>query len=105
MSREQVKGTLLTVGATAASTALLVGGFVGYNHMQRATASVDVVDTFNQMEAKKVAAEDVQHGVFSDHCLVATLIGETDLDFTAPGTQTATIGKPASLNGGYVTWV
>ena len=35
----------------------------------------------------------------------ATLIGETDLDFTAPGTQTATIDKPASLNGGYITWV
>lgn len=35
----------------------------------------------------------------------ATLIGETDLDFTAPGTQTATIDKPASLNGGYATWV
>lgn len=35
----------------------------------------------------------------------ATLIGETDLDFTAPGTQTATIDKPANLNGGYVTWV
>lgn len=35
----------------------------------------------------------------------ATLIGEADLDFTAPGTQTATIDKPASLDGGYVTWV
>lgn len=35
----------------------------------------------------------------------ATLIGEADLDFAAPGTQTATIDKPASLNGGYVTWV
>lgn len=35
----------------------------------------------------------------------ATLIGESDLDFTAPGTQTATIDKPASLSGGYVTWV
>ena len=35
----------------------------------------------------------------------ATLIGEADLDFTAPGTQTATIDKPALLNGGYVTWV
>lgn len=35
----------------------------------------------------------------------ATLIGETDLDFTAPGTQTATIDKPASLGSGYVTWV
>ena len=79
MSHEQVKGTLLTVGTTAASTALLVGGFVGYNHMQRATASIDVVDTFNQMEAKKVAAEDVQHGVFSDHCLVAT-VGDWTMD-------------------------
>lgn len=35
----------------------------------------------------------------------ATLIGETDLDFSAPGTQTATIDKPASLGSGYVTWV
>lgn len=35
----------------------------------------------------------------------ATLIGEADLDFTAPGTQTATVAKPASLDGGYVTWV
>lgn len=35
----------------------------------------------------------------------ATLIGEADLDFTAPGTQTASIDKPASLSGGYVTWV
>lgn len=35
----------------------------------------------------------------------ATLIGETDLDFTAPGTQTATVAKPASLDGGYVTRV
>lgn len=43
MSHEQVKGTLLTVGATAASTALLVGGFIGYNHMQQSAASVDVV--------------------------------------------------------------
>lgn len=33
----------------------------------------------------------------------ATLVGETDLDFTAPGTQTASIDKPASLNSGYVT--
>lgn len=79
MSHEQVKGTLLTVGATAASTALLIGGFVGYNHMQQSAASVDVVDTFNQMEAKKVAAEDTQHGVFSDHCLVAT-VGDWTMD-------------------------
>lgn len=35
----------------------------------------------------------------------ATLIGEADLDFSAPGTQTASIDNPASLNGGYVTWV
>lgn len=35
----------------------------------------------------------------------ATLVGETDLDFSAPGTQTATIDKPASLSDGYVTWV
>lgn len=79
MSSEQVKGTLLAVGATAASTALIVGGFVGYNHMQQSAASVDVVDTFNQMEAKKVAAEDTQHGVFSDHCLVAT-VGDWTMD-------------------------
>lgn len=35
----------------------------------------------------------------------AQLIGETTLDFTAPGTKTATINKPSNLDGGYVTWV
>lgn len=35
----------------------------------------------------------------------AQLIGETNLDFTAPGTKTATINKPSNLDGGYVTWV
>ena len=35
----------------------------------------------------------------------AQLIGETTLDFTAPGTKTATINKPFNLDGGYVTWV
>lgn len=35
----------------------------------------------------------------------AQLIGETTLDFAAPGTKTATINKPSNLDGGYVTWV
>lgn len=35
----------------------------------------------------------------------AQLIGETNLDFAAPGTKTATINKPSNLDGGYVTWV
>ena len=35
----------------------------------------------------------------------AQLIGETNLDFTAPGTKTATINKPSNLDGGYITWV
>lgn len=46
---------------------------------------------------KPVKGNDVPAG--------AQLIGETTLDFTTPGTKTATIDKPASLSGGYVTWV
>ena len=33
MTHEQVKGTLFAVGATAASTALIIGSVVGYNHV------------------------------------------------------------------------
>ena len=46
---------------------------------------------------KPVKGNDVPAG--------AQLIGETTLDFTAPGTKTATINKPSNLDGGYVTWV
>lgn len=46
---------------------------------------------------KPVKGNDVPAG--------AQLIGETTLDFTTPGTKTATINKPSNLDGGYVTWV
>lgn len=36
----------------------------------------------------------------------AQLIGETDLNFSEPGTKTASIAKPATaLNNGYIVWV
>jgi hypothetical protein len=70
MSSEQVKGTLLAVGATAASTMLLVGGFVTIHNSYENTASVDpstVIDV-RAKQASDAAAGGT--GEFSDHCLV-----------------------------------
>lgn len=70
MSSEQVKGTLLAVGATAASTALLVGGFVTIHNSYENAASVDpstVIDV-RAKQASDAAAGGT--GEFSDHCLV-----------------------------------
>lgn len=70
MSSEQVKGTLLAVGATAASTMLLVGGFVTIHNSYENAASVDpstVIDV-RAKQASDAAAGGT--GEFSDHCLV-----------------------------------
>lgn len=70
MPNEQVKGTLLTVGATAASTALLVGGIVDIHNTYESATGVDpstVID-FHAKQASDAAAGGT--GEFSDHCLV-----------------------------------
>lgn len=70
MPNEQVKGTLLAVGATAASTMLLVGGFVTIHNSYENAASVDpstVIDV-RAKQASDAAAGGT--GEFSDHCLV-----------------------------------
>lgn len=70
MSSEQVKGTLLAVGATAVSTMLLVGGFVTIHNSYENAASVDpstVIDV-RAKQASDAAAGGT--GEFSDHCLV-----------------------------------
>jgi hypothetical protein len=70
MSSEQVKGTLLAVGATAASSMLLVGGFVTIHNSYENAASVDpstVIDV-RAKQASDAAAGGT--GEFSDHCLV-----------------------------------
>lgn len=70
MSSEQVKGTLLAVGATAASSMLLVGGFVTIHNSYENAASVDpstVIDV-RAKQASDAAAGGT--GKFSDHCLV-----------------------------------
>lgn len=70
MPNEQVKGTLLAVGATAASTALLVGGIVGIHSSYESATGVDpstVID-FRAKQASDAAAGGT--GEFSDHCLV-----------------------------------
>lgn len=70
MSSEQVKGTFLAVGATAASTMLLVGGFVTIHNSYENAASVDpstVIDV-RAKQASDAAAGGT--GEFSDHCLV-----------------------------------
>lgn len=72
MSSEQVKGTLLAVGATAASTALLVGGIVGYNQIQVTSAADKQAIIFNEMHSVSGATDALTGatGAFSDHCTV-----------------------------------
>lgn len=70
MSHEQIKGTFLAVGATATSTALLVGGIITIHNSYENAASVDpstVIDV-RAKQASDAAAGGT--GEFSDHCLV-----------------------------------
>lgn len=72
MSHEQIKGTFLAVGATAASTALLVGGIVGYNHVQQTAAADEQAVVFNEAHSANGATDALTGatGEFSDHCTV-----------------------------------
>lgn len=72
MPNEQVKGTLLAVGATAASTALLVGGIVGYNQIQVTSAADKQAIIFNETHSVSGATDALTGttGAFSDHCTV-----------------------------------
>ena len=72
MSHEQIKGTFLAVGATAASTALLVGGIVGYNHAQSTAAADEQAVIFNEAHSASGATDALTGatGEFSDHCTV-----------------------------------
>lgn len=70
MPNEQVKGTLLAVGATAASTALLVGGIIDIHNTYESATGIDpstAID-FRAKQASDAAAGST--GEFSDHCLV-----------------------------------
>lgn len=72
MSHEQIKRTFLAVGATAASTALLVGGIVGYNHAQATAAADEQAVIFNEAHSANGATDALTGatGEFSDHCTV-----------------------------------
>ena len=72
MSHEQVKGTFLAVGATAASTALLVGGIATYNHAQSTAAANEQALIFNEAHSASGATDALTGatGEFSDHCTV-----------------------------------
>lgn len=72
MPSEQVKGTLLAVGATAASTAFLVGGIVGYNQIQVVSAADEQAIVFNEVHSVRGATDALTGatGAFSDHCTV-----------------------------------
>lgn len=72
MSHEQIKGTFFAVGATAASTALLVGGFVGYNHVQATSTADEQAIIFNEAHSANGATDALTGatGAFSDHCTV-----------------------------------
>lgn len=72
MSHEQIKGTFLAVGATAASTALLVGGIATYNHAQSTAAADEQAVIFNEAHSASGATDALTGatGEFSDHCTV-----------------------------------
>lgn len=72
MSHEQIKGTFLAVGATAASTALLVGGIATYNHAQSTAAADEQAVIFNEAHSASGATDALTEvtGEFSDHCTV-----------------------------------
>ena len=72
MSHEQVKGTFLAVGTTAASTMLLVGGVVGYNHAQATAAADEQAVIFNEAHSASGATDALTGATreFSDHCTV-----------------------------------
>lgn len=72
MSHEQIKGTFLAVGATAASTALLVGGIATYNHVQQTAAADEQAVIFNEAHSANGATDALTGatGEFSDHCTV-----------------------------------
>ena len=72
MSHEQIKGTFLAVGATAASTALLVGGIATYNHVQSTAAADEQAVIFNEAHSASGATDALTGatGEFSPHCTV-----------------------------------
>ena len=72
MSHEQIKGTFFAVGATAASTALLVGGIATYNHAQATAAADEQAVIFNEAHSANGATDALTGatGEFSDHCTV-----------------------------------
>ena len=72
MPHEQIKGTFLAVGATAASTALLVGGIAIYNHAQSTAAADEQAVIFNEAHSASGATDALTGatGEFSDHCTV-----------------------------------
>ena len=57
MSHEQIKGTFLAVGATATSTALLVGGIATYNHAQSTAAADEQAVIFNEAHSASGATD------------------------------------------------
>lgn len=72
MPHEQIKGTFLAIGATAASTALLVGGIATYNHAQSTAAADEQALIFNETHSANGATDALTGatGEFSDHCTV-----------------------------------
>lgn len=72
MPHEQIKGTFLAVGATAASTMLLVGGIATYNHTQAISAADEQAVIFNEAHSANGVTDALTGatGAFSPHCTV-----------------------------------
>ena len=70
MEITQAKGVAITVGATAAFTALLTGGIVSVHNYQDKASSTNTAEVFNDLQFKATSLmETGLTDVFSDHCL------------------------------------
>lgn len=70
MEMTQVKGVAITVGATAAFTALLTGSIVAVHNYQDKASSIDTVEAFNDLQIEaSTMRESGMTATFSDHCL------------------------------------
>lgn len=70
MEMTQIKGVAVTVGATAAFTALLTGSIVTVHNYQETGSNIDTAEAFNDLQVKAAdATTNGLTGAFSDHCL------------------------------------
>lgn len=111
MEMTQIKGVAVTVGATAAFTALLTGSIVAVNEHYDAISNIDTAEAFNDLQIRATNALTTGlTGAFSDHRLTlkegltdgaspASWVPEQTESSEATETGIAMTGSGPTLNG------